>query len=703
MREKAKLVRVNLAKFTKNSNPKSLEDGREWRQKEHNLIPGKSFRNAVVEEERMDVEIGGHTLAGMENPRNSAEIVWEVEVEEEVETKLGGAYVGYLIEDKDPHTIQNNFRMGGLSTFKVNAFGFMKVLLWSDKVGEVKEVVESVGWWCSLFSRVVPWSSNLVTNHRVTWLRCFGVPLHAWGNDLFRALAFKFGRFIEVDIKTRQMLRCDEARIKIVTGDKKVIDSSMAVKVKGQRFEIRVIEDTGACEDDGRRLDGVFRRGEEEISSKASSDGGGVSVVAAVEGFSESGSDADVSDSCKVLLAIQNHGEKSLGVVNSMARQIPVMEDVAGDTSHFLGNSVEVVGSRVNSVTDKGKIPMILESTGAGTTLENVFVGPPFDPVKNVQVVGPSHEDRFDDVEVGQVRTEGCVIGLDQEFSLGSACPIEKGVYKKVKGYDPVGSLGGGPEVLRTKTGDLFVFGSTHKGPSDPINLGENLGPGGVVSCSSSQDSIESFDDKVDHSVAEKKDLNKKNGRKKEGCRRSEDVTRRSDPITVPVEECVQQTPVADEFVGLDLEVVLPCQRNDGERNADLVPFVATTTDNYVEGGGFVSQCSTNSETQSTSIEVCEATKLIEIGRELGLNFKGEWHAEVYGKMEERKQALIGSILDLDSRSVSVGICEEEVAVRKQLFDDLWILLKSIDALTFQRSRTKWLKEGDLNTRVRLG
>ncbi|MCI33634.1 putative reverse transcriptase - beet retrotransposon, partial [Trifolium medium] len=35
-----------------------------------------------------------------------------------------------------------------------------------------------------------------------------------------------------------------------------------------------------------------------------------------------------------------------------------------------------------------------------------------------------------------------------------------------------------------------------------------------------------------------------------------------------------------------------------------------------------------------------------------------EWHAEVYGNMEERKQHLIGKILDLDSKSESVGISD---------------------------------------------
>jgi hypothetical protein len=69
--------------------------------------------------------------------------------------------------------------MEGRTSFKVSALGFRKVLLWSDKAGEVKEVVESMGWWWSLFERMIPWSPELISNDRVTWLRCYGVPVHA--------------------------------------------------------------------------------------------------------------------------------------------------------------------------------------------------------------------------------------------------------------------------------------------------------------------------------------------------------------------------------------------------------------------------------------------------------------------------------------------------------------------------------------------
>ncbi|MCI43571.1 hypothetical protein A2U01_0064808, partial [Trifolium medium] len=70
--------------------------------------------------------------------------------------------------------------MSGFHNIRVSMMGDMTVLLCSDKADEVKEVVQTKCWWCSLFEKVVPWSPELITNHRVTWLRCYGVPIHAW-------------------------------------------------------------------------------------------------------------------------------------------------------------------------------------------------------------------------------------------------------------------------------------------------------------------------------------------------------------------------------------------------------------------------------------------------------------------------------------------------------------------------------------------
>ncbi|KAK2423798.1 hypothetical protein QL285_034226 [Trifolium repens] len=76
-----------------------------------------------------------------------------------------------------------------------------------------------------------------------------------------------------------------------------------------------------------------------------------------------------------------------------------------------------------------------------------------------------------------------------------------------------------------------------------------------------------------------------------------------------------------------------------------------------------------------------------------------EWHKKEYGGMEARIEGLVGEIKELDMKGEVVGLANEEVESRKKKFVSLWSLLKSKEASIFQRSRLKWLKEGDTNSK----
>ncbi|KAK2385146.1 hypothetical protein QL285_072415 [Trifolium repens] len=76
-----------------------------------------------------------------------------------------------------------------------------------------------------------------------------------------------------------------------------------------------------------------------------------------------------------------------------------------------------------------------------------------------------------------------------------------------------------------------------------------------------------------------------------------------------------------------------------------------------------------------------------------------EWHKEEYGGLEARIEGVVVDIKDLDVRGELVGLSSQEVECRKEKFITLWNLLRCKEALTVQRSRSKWLKEGDANTK----
>jgi len=76
-----------------------------------------------------------------------------------------------------------------------------------------------------------------------------------------------------------------------------------------------------------------------------------------------------------------------------------------------------------------------------------------------------------------------------------------------------------------------------------------------------------------------------------------------------------------------------------------------------------------------------------------------EWNKEEYGKMDMRITTLMEGTEELDVGGESNPLNADEVRICKEKFNTLWTSLKAKDSLSFQRSRVKWLKEGDSNTR----
>jgi hypothetical protein len=89
------------------------------------------------------------------------------------------------------------------------------------------------------------------------------------------------------------------------------------------------------------------------------------------------------------------------------------------------------------------------------------------------------------------------------------------------------------------------------------------------------------------------------------------------------------------------------------------------------------------------------------IGRRLkgvDLGLKG-WHKEEYGDPEENVRRLVEEIIELNCKGEYVWLEEFEIQTRKSKFGELWRNLKARDSILAQRSRLKWIKEGDANSK----
>ncbi|GAU23391.1 hypothetical protein TSUD_334390 [Trifolium subterraneum] len=76
-----------------------------------------------------------------------------------------------------------------------------------------------------------------------------------------------------------------------------------------------------------------------------------------------------------------------------------------------------------------------------------------------------------------------------------------------------------------------------------------------------------------------------------------------------------------------------------------------------------------------------------------------EWNKIEFGSMETSTRKLVDEIQVLDIKGESTGLSPHEVILRKELFIEFWKIQKLKEAAIFQRSRSKWLSQGDANSK----
>ncbi|XP_057419451.1 uncharacterized protein LOC130713677 [Lotus japonicus] len=75
-----------------------------------------------------------------------------------------------------------------------------------------------------------------------------------------------------------------------------------------------------------------------------------------------------------------------------------------------------------------------------------------------------------------------------------------------------------------------------------------------------------------------------------------------------------------------------------------------------------------------------------------------DWNKEVFGDLRTRRNGVVQKINELDQKEEVMGLSIEEIDARRILVSEFWSVLKHQESLLYQKSRSKWLKDGDQNT-----
>jgi hypothetical protein len=168
----------------------------------------------------------------------------EVEAVQSNIQRLNQCFVGFLKEEVEPDKLQMLIAMEGFQHIQAAPLGVDIFLLSSPQQDGVKKALTANReWWNRWFSEIKCWHPDLIPVGRRVWVRIFGVPPQAWGVDCFSKVVKQVGNLIKLDSQTKNHTRLDVARVLIVQHSWSSIDVVEEVKMKDQRFLVRMVEE----------------------------------------------------------------------------------------------------------------------------------------------------------------------------------------------------------------------------------------------------------------------------------------------------------------------------------------------------------------------------------------------------------------------------------------------------------------------------
>jgi len=124
--------------------------------------------------------------------------------------------IGQFNVELDFDHLEEEFAKGGMGAVKLRYMGDRLALI-TPIVEESMEALINLNkvWFENLFDYIEPWSENHMADHKLVWVRCYGLPLSLWNEDCFAKVVGETASLVSVDNSTLIWEYLEFARLQV--------------------------------------------------------------------------------------------------------------------------------------------------------------------------------------------------------------------------------------------------------------------------------------------------------------------------------------------------------------------------------------------------------------------------------------------------------------------------------------------------------
>ncbi|XP_057452544.1 uncharacterized protein LOC130744369 [Lotus japonicus] len=161
---------------------------------------------------------------------------------------LRRSLVGVLRNPEWITSVQDAFILEGFHTIQVRYLGNDQVLLSGPEGVVLEEVLAGAKDWIEeVFQVVYTWSTSLVADHRLAWVRCSGLPINMWTRDCLAHLVTPVGKLVAMDEAITSLTKLEYARVQVQTSCLEMVANFRKINVNGMVYTVRIIEEIGGA------------------------------------------------------------------------------------------------------------------------------------------------------------------------------------------------------------------------------------------------------------------------------------------------------------------------------------------------------------------------------------------------------------------------------------------------------------------------